>query len=75
MVKNHPFQNGNKRIAVTTIIIFLLLNDRWISVLPDKLYHLAVWVAESDPDLRDAVVLGLRDFIAKYAKKVRNRCA
>ena len=24
MIKNHPFQNGNKRIAVTTLFLFLL---------------------------------------------------
>ena len=27
MIKNHPFQNGNKRIAVTTLLIFLLKNE------------------------------------------------
>jgi len=65
LVKNHPFQNGNKRIAVTSLLIFLLLNGGWLTVAPQKLYNLALWVAESDPDLRDAVIQGLKDFIRK----------
>jgi len=71
MVKNHPFQNGNKRLAVTGLMVFLFLNDHWLTVRPEKLYNLAVWVAESDPDLRDAVIMGLHDLIKKYANKVK----
>jgi len=28
MVKNHPFQNGNKRIAITTLFTFLYKNKK-----------------------------------------------
>src|SRR3989338_4902995 len=31
MIKNHPFQNGNKRIAMTTLLVFLHKNKRWIT--------------------------------------------
>jgi death-on-curing family protein len=71
LIKNHPFQNGNKRIAVTSMLIFLLLNHKWLTVEPQKLYNLAVWVAQSDQDLRDAVLMGLKDFIGKYAEPVK----
>ena len=27
LVKNHPFQNGNKRIAMTTLLTFLYINS------------------------------------------------
>ena len=30
MLKNHPFQNGNKRIAMTTLLVFLYMNKKWI---------------------------------------------
>jgi len=73
LIKNHPFQNGNKRIAVTSLLIFLLLNGRWLTVFPQKLYNLTVWVAESDPDLRDGVIQGLRDFIRKNSQQVKNQ--
>src|SRR3989338_2408986 len=49
LIKNHPFQNGNKRIAVTSLIAFLWINGYWLEVAPDELYRVAVWVAESPP--------------------------
>ena len=39
MIKNHPFQNGNKRIAITTLLTFLYENGKWI---------LAIIAEESD---------------------------
>ena len=30
MVKNHPFKNGNKRIATTTLFLFLYKNSKQI---------------------------------------------
>src|SRR5574343_88466 len=45
MIKNHPFQNGNKRIAITSLFVFLTVNDKWLRVPMDKLYQFAVWVA------------------------------
>ena len=29
MIKNHPFVNGNKRIALTTLLVMLFLNGDW----------------------------------------------
>ena len=28
LIKNHPFQNGNKRIAMTTLFVFLYRNGK-----------------------------------------------
>ena len=33
MIKNHPFQNGNKRIAMTTLFLALHNNGKWIETL------------------------------------------
>ena len=30
MIKNHPFQNGNKRIAITILLTFLFCNGKWL---------------------------------------------
>ena len=30
LVKNHPFQNGNKRIAMTTLMVFLHRHQKWL---------------------------------------------
>lgn len=66
LIKNHPFQNGNKRIAVTSLLLFLQLNDRWLETPPDELYRMAVWVAESPPVAKNGVCKALEDFIGKY---------
>ncbi len=29
MIKNHPFENGNKRIAMTTLLYFLFKNRKY----------------------------------------------
>lgn len=65
LIKNHPFQNGNKRVAVTSLLVFLYLNDNWLKVEPDELYRLAVWVAESLPVTKDGVCRALTDFVRK----------
>ena len=52
MIKNHPFQNGNKRIAMTTLFVFLYKNKKWLEVDNKELYNFAVWVAESNPKLK-----------------------
>ena len=37
MIKNHPFQNGNKRIAVTSLLTFLSMNDKWLNIPPEMI--------------------------------------
>ncbi|TSC89734.1 MAG: death on curing protein [Parcubacteria group bacterium Gr01-1014_3] len=66
MIKNHPFQNGNKRIAVTTILIFLFKNKKWLSVDNTSLYNFAKWVAASSPDVKTSTVLAVEQFLGKY---------
>ncbi len=66
MIKNHPFQNGNKRIAITTLLLFLLFNGKWIRVDNQELYNFTVWVAQSPSKLKDQVVDGIQKFIRTY---------
>ena len=70
MIKNHPFQNGNKRVAVTTLLLFLYLNKQWLKVDNTELYNFAVWVAESPAKLKDEVVLAINKFIKSYIIKL-----
>lgn len=49
LIKNHPFRNGNKRIAVMALLAFLSLNGKWINIDPLELYTLAIAVSESNP--------------------------
>ena len=66
MVKNHPFQNGNKRIAMTTMLYFLYRNRKWLKVDNQELYNFAKWVAESNSKLKNETVKAIEKFIKTY---------
>ena len=66
MIKNHPFKNGNKRIAMTTLFYFLYKNGKWLKVDTKELYNFAKWVAESNSRLNDATVSAIETFLGSY---------
>lgn len=66
MIKNHPFQNGNKRIAVTTLLFFLYKNKKWMKLDNQELYNFAVWVAQSNPKVKDATAQAIQKFLKTY---------
>jgi len=66
LIKNHPFQNGNKRIAMTTLLVFLFLNKRWLQVDTQTFYNTAVWVAQSPAEAKEEIVKYIEKFITKY---------
>jgi len=66
LIKNHPFQNGNKRIAMTTLFVFLYKNKRWIKVDTQELYNFTVWVAQSPPRVKDETVKAIEKFLKAY---------
>ncbi len=66
MIKNHPFRNGNKRIAMTALFALLYKNKKWIKVDDIELYNFAKWVAESNPKLREATILAIQKFLKTY---------
>lgn len=66
MIKSRPFQNGNKRLAVTTLLVFLHKNRKWLDVEPQMFYEFTVWVARSPAELKDATVKGAEDFIRSH---------
>lgn len=65
MVKNHPFMNGNKRIAVSSLLVFLALNKKWLAVSNEDIYEIAVTVAKSSPKLRRGIIELIKDFVDK----------
>ena len=66
MVKNHPFQNGNKRIAMTTLFVLLHKNKKWLKVDNQELYNFATWVAASPARLKDETAKAVEKFIKAY---------
>lgn len=69
MIKNHPFQNGNKRIAVTTLLLLFYKNKKWINVSNEMLYRFAILVAESPAEMKDEIVTLIENFLEKYLEK------
>ena len=70
LIKNHPFQNGNKRIAITTLFVFLYKNKKWIKVDTQELYNFAVWVAQSPSKVKDETVRAIEKFLKTYLVSV-----
>ncbi|MBI5622045.1 type II toxin-antitoxin system death-on-curing family toxin [Candidatus Falkowbacteria bacterium] len=66
MIKNHPFQNGNKRIAMTALLTFLYLNKRWLKVDQRDFYIFALGVADSPAIFKTEIVKAVEVFIKKY---------
>ncbi|MBU1045915.1 type II toxin-antitoxin system death-on-curing family toxin [Patescibacteria group bacterium] len=71
MIKNHPFQNGNKRIAITTLFVFLHKNKKWLIADNKELYNFALWIAESSPKFKEETVAAIEKFIMAYIKNLK----
>jgi len=69
MIKNHPFENGNKRIAMTTLFTFLYMNKKWLKVDTQELYNFTVWVAQSPPPFKKEVVEAIEKFLRTHIIK------
>ena len=66
MIKNHPFQNGNRRIAMTTLFVFLHMNNKWIRVDTKELYSFTMWIAESNARLKLEAIKAIEKLIKLY---------
>lgn len=63
LVKNHPFQNGNKRIAMTALLVLLYKNGMWLRVDTKELYNFAIWVAQSPAKLKEETIKAVEKFV------------
>ena len=70
IIKNHPLQNGNKRLAITTLQLFLLKNNKWLNTDEESLYSFTIWVAESLAMLQRPVVKCIEYYIQKHLVKI-----
>lgn len=69
LIKNHPFPNGNKRIATASLLVFLYLNDFWVETPKDVLYQKAITIAESSASDREKILIELRSWIKEEIKR------
>lgn len=66
LIKNHPFQNGNKRIAVMSLLYFLYKNGKWLKMNQKTLYNFAMGIAKSKPKSREKTMSKIQLTIKKY---------
>ncbi|MBU1693120.1 MAG: type II toxin-antitoxin system death-on-curing family toxin [Verrucomicrobia bacterium] len=71
MIKNHPFQNGNKRIAITTLLTFLITNNKWLQADTQSFYNFTVWVASSPAEYKEQVVAAIERFVRDHLTDLR----
>ena len=69
MIKDHPFQSGNKRIAMTSLFVLLCKNRMWLKVDAQELYNFTVWVAQSPARLKDETVRAVAKFLKLHVEK------
>ena len=70
MNKKNPFQHGNKRIAMTTLFVFLYRNGKWLKVDTQELYNFTVWVAQSPRTVKDETVKATEKFLKTHLVKL-----
>jgi death-on-curing protein len=71
LIKNHPFQNGDKRIAMTTLLVFLYKNKKWLKADTQELYNFTMWIANSPPRVKDETVKAIEKFIKLHLSRLQ----
>ena len=57
IIKDHPFNDGNKRIGCLLFLLFLNINEfELTSVTPESLTALALLIAKSDPKQKEIII-------------------
>lgn len=73
LIKNHPFRNGNKRIAIMCLLYFLYKNGRWIFISNERLYRFAKHVAQSRSQKREPILKHIQAFLAANIKNLDSK--
>jgi death-on-curing family protein len=72
LIKNHPFQNGNKRIAVTTLLVLLHKNKRWLKADPQELFNFTIWIAQSPARYKAEAVRAVERFLRDHIQDLES---
>jgi death-on-curing protein len=59
LIKNHPFLDGNKRIGILSMLVFLAINGLPVSCADEELIVLGLGLAENtidEPDLIEWII-------------------
>ncbi len=62
-IKNHPFEDGNKRMAIFALIIYLAKNGYWLETTNEELFDVTVYTAASSMKDKDGTVKRIEEFV------------
>jgi death-on-curing protein len=66
LAQNHPFLDGNKRVAAASMFLFLYVNDLELECTEDELVELTLGVASSKVTKAEVAV-----FLAAHVRAIR----
>ena len=68
MIKNHPLVDGNKRVGMTSALVFLMLNRHFLVASNEEMVAFALEVATKEPDMSwQEVAVWLRERSVHFA--------
>lgn len=71
LIKNHPFPNGNKRIATIFLMVFMEINSYRIKMEKSvDLAELVISVANSNPSDREEIIKKINNWLEQNSYKI-----
>lgn len=64
--KNHPFKNGNKRISLCSLLVFLHINNHWLDAGITEMVDTTLYVAKSSAQEKDKVLDEIKEWIKQH---------
>lgn len=64
--KNHPFRNGNKRISLCSLLVFLSINDKWLDAGITEMVNMTLEIAQSSAQDKDKMLINIKSWIEKH---------
>jgi death-on-curing protein len=64
-IKNHPFEDGNKRMGIFALTIYLAKNGYWLDTTNEDLFNMTVKVAANSMKQKDQIISEIQAFIKK----------
>jgi len=62
-IKNHPFEDGNKRMGIFSLLLYLEKNGYWLDATNDELFDITVYTASSKVEDMQEVVEKIKGFV------------
>lgn len=69
-IKNHPFEDGNKRMGIFSLLLFLYKNGYWIESSNQDLFNITVRTASSKTEEMDTALDEIKEFIQENLVKI-----